>query len=172
MLRMTIIQKLWTLAGLPCRECAGKGYVVDAEVAAFIERNGLALYQASEALKSNEITYGGLGSIPIGAWEDVGLSEDQAEEFATEVSNVHVFHSCPSCKGQENHPSPLKAANSVIRSLQADDRRRHAEWKAGLTPEQFKDRLKNRMRWRMDVAIRYAQQPPSGFSSFENETAE
>jgi hypothetical protein len=151
---MKVVQKLWKVAGLPCWECGGKGYVVDADVARFIRKNGLALYQASEALMANEITYGGLGSIPIGAWEELGLSEDQAMEFATEVGYVHAFHACRVCKGQENHPWPLKTATDVINSLRANDRRRYAEREAKRTPKD----IRNRRLSRMAVAIRYAQQ--------------
>lgn len=153
---MNMIEKMRKLVGLPCRECGGKGYVVDSDVSAFIEKNGLALYQAADTLMANEITYGGLGSIPIGAWEDLGLSEDQAMEFATEVGNSHKLHACGACNGQEDHPSPLKTATDVIKSLRANDRRRRAEWesKNKATPEA---RRNTRLR-RMAVAIRYAQQ--------------
>lgn len=47
---MKIIQKLWIAAGLPCRTCGGKGYVVASDIDAFIKKNGLALYQAADML--------------------------------------------------------------------------------------------------------------------------
>jgi hypothetical protein len=50
---MKIIQKFWTAAGLPCRACHGKGYVVDSDVDAFIQHNGLAAFQAAETLMVN-----------------------------------------------------------------------------------------------------------------------
>ena len=149
---MKIIQKLWTTAGLPCRTCHGKGYVVGSDVDAFIQRNGLAAFQAAETLMMNEIEYGQLGSIPVDAWEQVGLSEDDAELFATDIGNAGILHSCPSCKGQENHKDALGLATSIIRNLQANDRRRFAEWRAKQTPL---DRRKVRQR-RMTVALQNA----------------
>ena len=100
----------------------------------------------------NEIEYGQLGSIPVDAWEQVGLSEDDAELFATDIGNAGILHSCPSCKGQENHKDALGLATSIIRNLQANDRRRFAEWRAKQTPL---DRRKVRQR-RMTVALQNA----------------
>lgn len=150
---MKIIRKLFPGFSRPCPECGGKGYVVASDVAAFIERNGLAAFQAAETLMVNEIEYGGLGSIPVDTWQKVGLSEDEAEYFATDVGNGRILHSCPECEGQKDHDDALGLAKSIIRNLKANDRRRYAEWKASQTPD---DRKQHRRR-RIVVAVQHAQ---------------
>lgn len=148
---MKIIAKLWVAAGLPCRTCAGKGYVVDSDVASFIAENGLTKYQAADTLMKNEDLYGELGSLPVCAWDELGLAEDQSNRFVCDVAHVHVLHSCPDCHGQPNHPACLAAAKVILnRWIEQRDRQR-AEWKAQRTPEM-------RQRWRrerMASAIRY-----------------
>lgn len=124
----TTIQRLWNAVGLPCRECGGRGYVVDSDVAAFIDRNGLAQFQAATALMTNEIQYGGLGSLPVSAWEDLGLTEEAAMDFATEVGNCHVLHSCRSCHGQPNHTGALDAAMAVLNKHLWERQRAREEW--------------------------------------------
>jgi hypothetical protein len=127
--------------------------VVDSDIAAFIERNGLARYQAADTLMKNEITYGRLGSIPVDTWQEVGLPEDEAELFATDVAHSHTLHSCPECEGEKDHPSPLKMATEIIDTLYANDRQRRAEW---LTVQTRETRQRRRRR-RMATAIRYSE---------------
>lgn len=161
---MKIVHKLWSAAGLPCRECGGRGYVVDSGVAKFIAKNGLAAFQAADTLMMNEIHYGALGSIPVDTWQELGLPEDEAELFATEIGHVHKIHACRVCKGQADHPNPLQTATEIISTLRANDRRRWDKWAENLTPRQLREHSRARMRGRMDVAIRYAQQPPLGYA--------
>lgn len=168
---LNIIQKLRTATGLPCRECGGKGYVVDSGIAEFIEKNGLAHYQSASALMANEIHYGYLGSVPVGAWEWLGMSEDAAMDFATDVGHSHVLRSCPACNGQQNHDDALEAATDVIDRLIRNDRQRRSEWEASLTPEQLKASRTRKRHGRMHVAIRYAQQSRD-FPDFDSEAAE
>jgi hypothetical protein len=163
---MKIVQRLWSVAGLPCRECGGKGYVIDRDIVAFIQRNGLAMYQVATTLMENEIHYGCLGSLPCVAWEDVGLSDDQIAAFL-EIAHCHVLHSCHTCRQQPNHPSPLSAATAVIAKWSERRGQERAAWEARQAPE---DRRLNRRR-RMASAIRYAQ-TPKGFEDFDNEAAE
>lgn len=152
---MKIIAKLWNAAGLPCRTCGGKGYVVDADVAKFIERNGLAAFQAATAMMTNEELYGCLGSLPVCAWEELGMTEDAALDFCEGTGHVHVVHCCRSCNGQPNHPDPLGAAMEVIETWIERRRKDRAEWQSRQVPED-----RRRQRWnRMDAAIRYAQTP-------------
>ena len=148
-----LVSKLLKATGLPCMECRGRGYVVDSDVDAFIRRNGLAAFQAAETLMINEIDYGDLGSIPVNAWQDVGLSEDEAELYVTEIGCSRTLNSCPTCHGQKNHDDALALATSIIRELKANDRRRYADWKAKQTPVD----LKQRRRRRMVVAVQRAQ---------------
>lgn len=150
---MKIIQKLFLTFSRPCSECGGKGYVVDSDVSAFIERNGLAAFQAAETLMVNEIEYGQLGSIPVDTWQKVGLSEQEAEYFATDLGCGRILHSCPECEGQKDHDDALGLATSIIRTMKANDRRRYAEWKASQTP----DDRKQRRRRRIAVALQHAQ---------------
>lgn len=126
---MRLIDRVKTaLTRRTCGQCGGKGYVVDKDVDAFIQRYGLAAYQVSTALMTNEIEFGGRGSIGVGAWEMVGLDEAGAHEFATDVGNVHTLHSCPSCSGQRNHPSPLKTAIDTIDTLKAERQEAFRVW--------------------------------------------
>ena len=151
MSNMKIIRKLWNSAGLPCRKCGGKGYVVDADVAKFIEQNGLAAFQAATALMTNEDMYGHLSSLSVCAWEDLGMTEDAAEDFCTGTGHVHVLHCCRSCNGQPNHSNPMGTAMAVIEKWIEQQRKDRAEWRARQTPA---DRRLNRHK-RMASAIRY-----------------
>lgn len=126
---------------------------MDSDVVDFIGRNGLAAFQAADVLMRNEIGYGALGSIPVNTWMDVGLPEDEAEVFATDVGHVHLLHSCGACGGQKNHEDALGLATSIIRRLKTNDRKRYAEWKATRTSEG----LKERVRRRMVIAVQHAQ---------------
>ena len=148
---MKVIQKLWNAAGLPCRKCGGRGYVIDSDVSTFIAENGLAKYQAATTLMNNEDLYGELGSLPVCAWDEVGLTEDQSNKFVCDVAHVHVLHSCRDCHGQPNHPDSLDAAKTILNGWIEQRRKERAQWEAKRTPEM-------RRRWRRDrmaSAIRY-----------------
>lgn len=109
--------------GLPCWECGGKGYVIDSEVADFIDRYGLATYQVANTLLSCEIDYGSLGSLKTGAWSDLGMSDEQVSDFFV-IAHSHEVISCNSCDVQPNHPTPLSAAKAVLNAWIAKRDRR------------------------------------------------
>jgi hypothetical protein len=149
---MDIIGRFFKLIGVPCRECGGKGYAVQRDVAEFIDRVGLAKWQAAKTLLANEPEYGALGSIPCTTWMAVGLSEQDAIEFVAEIGHLHTLWTCPVCHGQPAHPDPLSVATDIIADLKEDDRRRLAEWRktqTNLTPEERRQQRRQRMRRRM-----------------------
>lgn len=150
---MKIIQKLWLAAGLPCPACGGRGYGIAPDVAKFIDANGLDTFQAATTLMTNEDLYGGLGSLGVSAWEELGMPPDQAEFFVCEVAHIHHVQSCPACRGRANHPAALSAAEAVLGRWIADRRQSRAEHEARRTPAERRQRRLHGMH----VAIRYSE---------------
>ena len=111
-----------------CGQCGGKGYVVDRQVDEFIQKYGLATYQAATALMENEAAYGSLGSIPVSAWELVGVPPQGCVEFIQEAAHVHVLVACKACDRHQNHPDALGAATTAIEKLTANRHAAFQDW--------------------------------------------
>jgi hypothetical protein len=160
-----LIGKARKLLGLPCAECGGKGYVIDSDVADFIVHNGLAKYQAATTLMNNEDLYGELGSLPVCAWDELGLTEDQSNRFVCDVAHVHVLHACRSCNRLPNHPDALGAAKTILNRWIKERDRHRADWRARRTPEM----RRREMRERMASAIRYEKDRKQTFAAMVGE---
>lgn len=113
-----------------CGQCGGKGYMVNRAVDEFIQKYGLDTYQVAATMMRNEEHYGRLGSLPVSAWELVGLSPEGSREFSTEVGLVHEFRACAACGKHKNHPTPLHTAMAAIEKLTAERKAEFQEFLA------------------------------------------
>jgi hypothetical protein len=96
-----VVRKL-VKAGLRCPECKGKGIVVNCELVEFVEEVGLPAYYAATMLAFRADEFDHAESLKLSAWEEVGLSNYQAQVFLEDMRDAWPVWECSLCS-TSNH---------------------------------------------------------------------
>lgn len=87
--------------------------MIDADIVAYCTKHGLDTFQRANTLLANEIEYGHLGSLGMGAWNELGMTDEQVMEFF-DIAHASAIVTCPKCRANPGDPESLPKALAVI----------------------------------------------------------